>query len=33
MDPLTRIKRIADYQFGRGGGDVLLPDDVEIEYS
>jgi len=33
MDPLTRIKRIADYQFGRGVGDVLFPDDVEIEYS
>lgn len=33
MNPLTKIRRIADYQFGIGAGELLFPDDVEIEYS
>ncbi|NLE03547.1 MAG: pseudouridine synthase [Crenarchaeota archaeon] len=30
---LRRIQSIADYQFGKGAGQVLFPKDVEIQYS
>ncbi len=30
---LKRVRTIADYQFGRGAGDVLFPDDVEFQLS
>jgi len=30
---LRRIKSIADFQFGKGSGDVLFPDNIEIERS
>jgi predicted RNA-binding protein (TIGR00451 family) len=32
-EDLRRIRGIADYQFGRGAGMVLFPDDVSIDYS
>ncbi len=32
-NPLRRIRRIADYQFGAGVGERLFPDSVVIEYS
>jgi predicted RNA-binding protein (TIGR00451 family) len=32
-EDLRRIRGIADYQFGRGAGTVLFPDEVSIEYS
>jgi uncharacterized protein with predicted RNA binding PUA domain len=30
---LSRIRSIADYQFGKGVGDKLFPENVEITYS
>ncbi len=30
---LKRIRTIADYQFGRGVGDILFPDCVEFQFS
>lgn len=30
---LQRIRRIADYQYGQGVGDLLFPENVEIQYS
>lgn len=30
---LQRIRRIADYQYGLGVGDLLFPENVEIQYS
>jgi len=30
---LRRIRSVADYQFGKGTGEKLFPDDVTIEYS
>jgi len=30
---LQRIRSVADYQFGKGVGEVLFPQDVEIAYS
>lgn len=30
---LAQIRRIADYQFGMGAGNVLFPDNVKIELS
>lgn len=30
---LRRIRSIADYQYGAGVGNVLFPDNVEIQYS
>jgi uncharacterized protein with predicted RNA binding PUA domain len=32
-DGLTRIRSVADYQFGKGVGKQLFPDNVEISYS
>jgi predicted RNA-binding protein (TIGR00451 family) len=32
-NPLAKIRSIADYQFGRGVGEVLFPDNVDISYS
>ncbi|MEM2099547.1 MAG: PUA domain-containing protein [Candidatus Bathyarchaeia archaeon] len=32
-DALERVRRIADYQFGKGTGVVLFPENVEIQYS
>lgn len=32
-DALERIRRIADYQFGRNVGEKLFPDNVEIVFS
>lgn len=32
-DVLTRIKSVADYQFGRGVGAVLFPDGVKVAFS
>ncbi|MEM2466516.1 MAG: PUA domain-containing protein [Candidatus Bathyarchaeia archaeon] len=31
--PLQRIRSVADYQFGKGIGEVLFPQNVEIAYS
>ena len=31
--PLRRVRSTANYQFGKGVGDLLFPDDVTIEYS
>lgn len=30
---LNKIRRIADYQFGKGVGAKLFPDNIEIQYS
>ena len=30
---LKRVRTIADYQFGKGAGDILFPDDVEFQMS
>jgi uncharacterized protein with predicted RNA binding PUA domain len=30
---LKRVRTIADYQFGRGTGDILFPDNVEFKFS
>ncbi|MEM1565838.1 MAG: PUA domain-containing protein [Candidatus Bathyarchaeia archaeon] len=32
-NPLRRIRSIADYQFGKGVGEKLFPETVEIAYS
>jgi uncharacterized protein with predicted RNA binding PUA domain len=32
-EALLRIRGVADYQFGRGFGEVLFPDSVEIQFS
>jgi predicted RNA-binding protein (TIGR00451 family) len=32
-EDLDRLRSIADYQFGYGAGNVLLPDETRIEYS
>jgi len=32
-DALRRIRGVADYQFGKGVGDKLFPENVEIIYS
>lgn len=33
VDALTRIRSVADYQFGKGTGKQLFPDNVEIQFS
>jgi predicted RNA-binding protein (TIGR00451 family) len=33
MDALDKIRSVADYQFGRGIGKKLFPDEVNIVYS
>ena len=33
MEDIFRIRRIADYQFGKGVGDKLFPENVDIAYS
>ncbi|HDO20138.1 MAG: pseudouridine synthase [archaeon GB-1867-097] len=33
MNNIYRLRRIAEYQFGEGIGDIIFPDDVEIEIS
>ena len=33
MDRLKEVRTIADYQFGRGAGSVLFPDNVEFRLS
>lgn len=33
VNALTRIRSTADYQFGKGVGAKLFPENVEIEYS
>ena len=30
---LERLRAVADYQFGRGAGAALFPDDTRVEYS
>lgn len=30
---MIRVRSIADYQFGKGVGEALFPDDVELEFS
>ena len=30
---LARLRDVADYQFGRGAGEALFPDDTRVEYS
>jgi len=30
---LKRVRTIADYQFGKGAGDILFPDNVELQMS
>ena len=32
-NPLNRIRSVADYQFGKGVGEKLFPENVEIIYS
>jgi len=32
-DHITKVRRVADYQFGRGAGDALFPDGVEFKLS
>jgi len=32
-EDITRLRAVADYQFGRGAGAALFPDDAWIEYS
>ncbi len=32
-NPVGKVRAIADYQFGKGVGAKLFPDNVEIEYS
>ena len=32
-DALLRVRSVADYQFGRGTGERLFPDTVEIQFS
>ena len=32
-EDITRLRAVADYQFGRGAGTALFPDDTRIEYS
>lgn len=32
-NPLRRIRSVADYQFGKGVGEKLFPENVEIVYS
>lgn len=32
-NPLRRIRSVADYQFGKGVGEKLFPENVEIAYS
>ena len=32
-NPLRRVRSIADYQFGKGVGEKLFPENVEIVYS
>jgi uncharacterized protein with predicted RNA binding PUA domain len=32
-DALQRVRSVADYQFGRGIGERLFPDSVEIQFS
>lgn len=31
-DNLTKVRRVADYQFGRGAGEALFPDDGSVEF-
>ena len=33
MEALEKTRRIADYQFGKGAGKALIPDDVKITFS
>jgi uncharacterized protein with predicted RNA binding PUA domain len=33
MDNLSKVRSIADYQFGKGVGVQLFPDNIEIQYS
>ncbi len=30
---MARLRAVADYQFGRGAGAALFPDDTRVEYS
>lgn len=32
-EDIARLRAVADYQFGRGAGAALFPDDTRIEYS
>jgi uncharacterized protein with predicted RNA binding PUA domain len=32
-DPKTRVRSVADYQFGKGVGKKLFPDNIEIQLS
>jgi predicted RNA-binding protein (TIGR00451 family) len=32
-EDIARLRAVADYQFGRGAGTALFPDDTRIEYS
>ena len=31
MDDLSKVRVVADYQFGRGAGDAVFPDDAEFK--
>ena len=33
LSNLKRVRTIADYQFGRGTGEILFPDNVEFKFS
>jgi conserved protein with predicted RNA binding PUA domain len=33
VDNLAKVRSIADYQFGKGVGTLLFPDNIEIQYS
>jgi len=32
-EDIARLRAVADYQFGRGAGAALFPDDTRVEYS
>ena len=32
-NPLSKVRSVADYQFGKGVGVKLFPENIEIEYS
>lgn len=33
MDDLSKVRTVANYQFGRGAGEAVFPDDVEFKRS
>lgn len=33
MEDLTKVRRVADYQFGKGAGEAIFPDEAEFKKS